>query len=123
MPRAAMAWRRQSRMGFVLFVRGSLVEKQLAFGEAAGAQEAIERRSRQAGLMSLAGRGQFAQQRGAGAMRVLAFEPFDESGSVRCDGAGLSAILARLGRQGGESVAAVAQGPIQQRVHRDLAAG
>ena len=56
-------------------------------------------------------------------MRVLAFEPFDEGGGVRRDGAGLPAILARFGRQRGQSVAAIAQGPIQQRVHRDLAAG
>src|SRR5580658_7907856 len=56
-------------------------------------------------------------------MRVLAFEPFDESGGLGRDGASLSTILARFGRQGFESVAAIAQGPIQQRVHRDLAAG
>ena len=56
-------------------------------------------------------------------MRVLAFEPFDEGGGFRRDGAGLAAILARLGRQRGQSVAAIAQRPIQQRVHRDLAAG
>jgi hypothetical protein len=36
--------------------------------------------------MGLAGGGQFAQQSGAGAMRVLAFEPFDESGGVGRDG-------------------------------------
>ena len=66
---------------------------------------------------------QFAQQRGAGAMRVLALEPFDEGGGFRGDGAHLAAVLARLGGQGGESVAAIAQGPLQQRVDRDLAAG
>jgi len=48
--------------------------------------------------MRLAGGGQFAQQSGAGTMRVLAFEPFDESGGIRCDGAGLPAVLARFGR-------------------------
>jgi len=73
--------------------------------------------------MSLAGRGQFAQQSGAGTMWVLALEPFDESGGVRRDGAGLPAILTRLGRQGFQSVAAIAHGPIEQRVHRDLSAG
>src|SRR5579863_4151555 len=56
-------------------------------------------------------------------MRVLAFEPFYESGGLGRDGASLSAILTRFGRQGCESVAAIAQGPIEQRVHRDLAAG
>ena len=110
-------------LGFVLFVGGGFVEQQLAFGEAAGAQEAIERGGRKAGLMCFAGGGQFAQQSGAGAMRVLAFEPFDESGGVRRDGAGLPAVLARFGRQARPAVAAIAQRPIQQRVHRDLAAG
>ena len=56
-------------------------------------------------------------------MRVLALEPFDEGGGFRRDGAGLSAILTRFGRQRGQAVAAIAQRPIQQRVHRDLAAG
>jgi len=73
---------RIGELGFILFARGRFVEQQLAFGEAAGAQEAIERGGRKAGWMSFAGRGQFAQQRGAGTMRVLALEPFDESGST-----------------------------------------
>ena len=111
------------KLGFVLFVGGGFVEQELAFGEAAGAQETIERGGRKAGLMSFAGGGQFAQQSGAGTMRVLAFEPFDESGGVGSDGTGLPTVLARLGRQSVQSVAAIAQGPIQQCVHRDLAAG
>ena len=56
-------------------------------------------------------------------MRVLALEPFNESGGVRRHGAGLSAVLTRFGRQRGQSVAAIAQRPIQQRVHRDLPPG
>ena len=104
-------------------MRGSLVEQQLTLGEAAGAQETIKGGGRKTGLMGLAGRGQFAQQSSSGAIRVLAFEAFDESGGFGRDSAGLSAILARFGRQGFQSVAAIAQGPIQQRVHRDLAAG
>src|ERR1035441_7641704 len=56
-------------------------------------------------------------------MRVLALEAFDEGSDFRRDGTGLSAILARLGRQRGQAVAAIAEAPIQQRVHRDLAAG
>jgi len=56
-------------------------------------------------------------------MRVLAFEPFNESGGFRGDGAGLAAILTRFGRQRGETVSAIAQRPVQQRVHRDLTAG
>ena len=87
------------KLGFVLFVRGGFVEQQLAFGEAAGAQEAIERGSRQAGLVLLVGHGQLAQQSGAGTMRVLALEAFDEGSDFRRDGTGLPAILARLGRQ------------------------
>ena len=91
-------------LGFVLFVRGGFVEQQLAFGESAGAQETIERGGRQAGLVLLVGQGQLAQQSGAGAMWVLALEPFDESGGFRRDGAGLPAVLARLGSQRVESV-------------------
>jgi hypothetical protein len=53
-------------------------------------------------------------------MRVLALEPFDERGGFRRDGAGLAAILPRFGRERFQAVAAIAQGPIQQRVHRDL---
>jgi hypothetical protein len=56
-------------------------------------------------------------------MRVLALEPFAEGGGFRRDGTGLPAVLARLGRQRRQTVSAIAQAPIQQRVHRDLAAG
>ena len=55
-------------------------------------------------------------------MRVLALEPFNEGGGFRRHSAGLSAILTRFGRQRGQAVAAIAQRPIQQRVHRDLSA-
>src|SRR3970040_477120 len=41
------------------------------------------REGRQAGLVVLAGEREFAQQGGAGAVRVLAFEPFDEGGGFR----------------------------------------
>jgi hypothetical protein len=88
----------------------------LAFGEPAGAQEPIERGGRQAGLLRLVGQGQLAQQSGAGAMRVLAFEAFDEGGGLGCDGAGLPTVLPRFGRQRGQTVSAIAQGPIQQRM-------
>ena len=86
------------KLRFVFFMRGSFFKQQLAFRETASAQETIESGGRQAGLI---GGGQFAQQSRAGAMRVLAFEPFDESGGVGRDGTGLSAILSRLGRQRG----------------------
>jgi hypothetical protein len=111
------------KLGFVLFMRGSFLEQQLAFGETAGAQETIECGSRQAGLVPLAGHGQLTQQSGPRTMRVLALEPFDEGSDFRRDGTGLPPILAGLGRQRGQSVAAIAQGPVQQRVHRDLATG
>src|SRR6266849_4412372 len=107
---------------FVLFVRGGFVEQQLAFGEAAGAQETIERGGRQAGLVRLASRRQRAQQGGTGAARVLAFEPFDQRGGFRRDGAHLPAVLPRFGDQRGESVLAIAKRPVQQRVHRQRAA-
>ena len=86
------------KLSFVLFVRGGLVEKELTFGEPVGAQETIERGSRQARLVALVGQRQLAQQRGAGTMRVLAFEAFNERGGFRRDGAGLAAILTRFGR-------------------------
>ena len=108
---------------FVLLVGGGFVEQQLALGEPADAQKTIERGSRQTGLVRLVGQRQLAQQSGAGTMRVLTLEPFDEGGGFRRHGAGLSAVLTRFGRQCGQSVAAIAQRPVQQRVHRDLAAG
>ena len=101
------------KLRFVLFMRGSFVEQQLTFGEAAGAQEPIERGSRQAGFLRLVGQGQLAQQSGPGTMRVLALEPFDEGSDFRRDGTGLPAILAWLGRQRGQAVAAIAQRPVQ----------
>jgi hypothetical protein len=85
------------KLGFVLFMRGGLVEKELALGETAGAQEPIDRGGRQAALLRLVGQGQLAQQSGAGAMRVLAFEAFDEGGGFGCDGTGLPAILTWFG--------------------------
>ena len=55
-------------------------------------------------------------------MWVGALEPFDERGGLGRDGARLTAILARLGSERSESVAAIAQRPLQQGVHRHLAA-
>ena len=43
-------------------------------------------------------------------------------GSIQLGGGGLAVILAQLGRQRGQSVA-IAQRPVQQGIHRDLAAG
>ena len=96
------------KLGFVLLVRGGFVEKQLVFGESAGAQKAVERGGRQSGFVLRVGRRQLAQQRGAGAMRVLTLETFDERGGFRRDGALLAAVLARFGNERGESVAAIA---------------
>ncbi len=50
-------------------------------------------------------------------MRVFTFETFDEIGELRRDGAGLPAVLPGLGRQRFEAAVAVAQCPVQQRVH------
>jgi hypothetical protein len=93
------------KLGLVLLVRGGFVEQQLAFGESAGAQETIERGGRQ--RAGLGGR-QLAQQSGTGTMRVLALEPFDERGGLGRDGARLPAVLAWLGSECDESVAAIA---------------
>lgn len=62
------------------------------------------------------------EQRGAGARRAFALEPFDERGEFGSDGAQLAAILARFGVKCGQSVATVAQSPLQQSVHRHLPA-
>jgi hypothetical protein len=55
-------------------------------------------------------------------MRVLALEPFDERGQLRRDGAGLAAVLARFGSERFEAAAAVAHGPVQQRIDGDRCA-
>src|SRR5256884_3867798 len=49
-------------------------------------------------------------------MRVLALETFDEAGQLRSDGAGLSAVLARLGSQCLETAVAIAQRKVEQRM-------
>src|SRR5207245_7611428 len=74
--------------------------EQLLFREAVLFEETVERGSGERGCVRTGRQGQFAQQRRAGAMRVLALEAFDEAGQLRSDGAGLSPVLARLGSQG-----------------------
>ena len=97
--------------GFELLVRRG--SQQLALGEAALLEEAVEGGGGD-GWVVLAGRqSQLAQQGGAGAMRVLALEAFDEIGELRGDGAGLPAVLPRLGRQRLEAPVAVAERPVQ----------
>ncbi len=49
-------------------------------------------------------------------MRVLALQPFDQIGELRGDGAGLSPVLPRLGRQSFEAAVAIAERPFQQRI-------
>ena len=101
--------------GFELLVRRG--SEQLAFGEAALFEEAIQRGGGQRRVrFGPEDRCQFAQQGGAGAMRVFAFEAFDQVGELRGNGAGLAAVLARLGSQGLEAAVAVAERPIQQRI-------
>jgi hypothetical protein len=56
-------------------------------------------------------------------MRVLSLESLDERGGLGCDRAQLAAVDPWLGGERRESIAAIAQGPLQQRVHRDLAPG
>jgi hypothetical protein len=48
---------------------------------------------------------------------VLALEAFDEVGELGRDGARLAAVLARLRRERLETAVAIAQCPVQQRVH------
>ena len=75
-----------------------------------------------AGRVFAGRQGQFAQQGGAGAMRVFALEAFDQIGQLRGDGARLAAVLPRLGRQRFEAAVAVAERPIQQRIDRNRGA-
>ena len=56
-------------------------------------------------------------------MRVFAFEPFDERGGAGGMARAWPRSCRGLGDERGEAVAAIAQRPFQQRVHRDLAAG
>ena len=55
-------------------------------------------------------------------MRAFPFEPFNERGGFRGDGAQLATVGARFGSERVESIAAIAQGPFQQRVHGHLPA-
>ena len=107
-------------LGFVLLVCGGFIEQQLALGESAGAQESIQRGWRD--LRLITGQGQVIQQCRSGAMGAFALEPIDERGGGVGDGAHLAAILPRLGHERGEAVAAIAQRPLKQCIHRNLAA-
>ena len=55
-------------------------------------------------------------------MRVFTLETLDEIGKLRRDGAGLPAVLPRLGRESFEAAVAIAQRPVQQRVYRNRGA-
>ena len=103
-----------AELGFELLVRGGF--EQLTFGETALFEEAVQRGGGHAGIVLSGGQGQFAQQGGAGAMRVFAFETFDQVGELRGDGARLSAVLARFGGQGFEAAVAIAERPLQQGI-------
>src|SRR6266568_3925056 len=100
-----------AELGFKLLVR--LWRQQLPFREAPLFEEAIQRGGRDGGRVLARRQGQFAQQGRAGAMRVLALEAFNEAGQLRCDGAGLTAVLARFGSQRFEATVAIAHGPVQ----------
>jgi hypothetical protein len=90
--------------------------EQLAFGESALLEEAIQGGGGDGGFV-LAGQSQLPQQGGAGAVRVFALETLDEVSKLRRDGAGLPAVLPWLRRQRLEAAVAVAQRPVQQRVY------
>jgi len=101
-------------LSFELLVRGR--DQQLALSEAALFEEPVQRGGGHAGSVLARRQGQFAQQGGAGAMRVFALQAFDQVGELRGNGARLTAILPRFGGQGLEAIGAVAERPIQQRI-------
>jgi hypothetical protein len=95
-----------AEFGFELLVR--LRREELPLREAALFEEAIEGGGGKRGCGLPGRQSQFAQQRGAGAMGILAPEAFDEA-QLLCDGAGLAPVLARFGGQRGEAAMAVAR--------------
>jgi hypothetical protein len=103
-----------AEFGFELLVR--LGREQLPLREAALFEEAIQRGRRDGGCFLAGRQGEFAQQGRAGAMRILAFETFDEAGQLRGDSARLAPVLARLGSERLEAASAVAHRPIQQGI-------
>lgn len=109
-----------TELRFELLVPG--LAEQFPRGEAALLKEAVERGRRERGRFPAGRQGQFAQQRRASAMRVFAFQAFDQAGQLRRDGARLTAVLTRFGGQGLEAAVAVALGPLQQRVDGDRTA-
>src|SRR5207237_2608459 len=96
-----------TELRFELLVPG--LAEQFPGSEAALLEEAVERGSGEWGRLA---EGQFAQKRGAGAMRVFALETFHQAGQLRRDGARLAAILTRFGGQGREATLAIALGPV-----------
>ena len=94
--------------------------QQLPLGKAALLEKAV-----QSGRGNRTDRGnqrQLPQQRGAGTVRVLAFQPFDQLGQLRGEGARLPAVASGLRRQGGKTTTAIAQRPIEQGIDGEGAA-
>ena len=109
-----------AQFGFELLVRRR--GQQLPFRKAALFEETVQCGGGDPGCILSGRQRQFAQQGGTGAVRVLAFEAFDEVGELRRDGAGLPAVLARLRSESFEAAVAIAKRPIQQSVDRNACA-
>src|SRR5947209_19013319 len=90
--------------------------EQLACGEAALFEEAMEAGGGEGGFVLTGHESQLAPQGGAGAMRIFTFEAFDQIGQLGRDGARLPAILTRLGGQGFKAPPAIVERPVQPRV-------
>jgi len=67
-------------LGFELLVRGR--EQQLPLGETTLFEEAVQRGGGHTRRVPARRQGQFAQQGGAGTVRIFAFETFDEVGEL-----------------------------------------
>ncbi len=105
-------------LGFELLVGGR--DQQLALGETALLEEAVQRGGGDAGSVLARRQSQFAQQGGAGTVRVFALQAFNEIGELRGQGARLAAVLPRFGRQGLETISAVAEPETEMRLESGM---
>jgi hypothetical protein len=96
--------------------------QQLASGQAAPLEKAIQRGRGDGGGIAAGGQHQLPQQSHAGTVRILPLQSFDQLGQLGWHHPGLPAIASRLRSQGRKTTAAIAQCPIEQGIDRERAA-